>query len=772
MLLGFRSLLLGVCALLLVSGCGSSSYSSSSGPINSTSGGSTGGTGGGPTGNPIGGGSGPTGSNNSVVATPSATAVSVVVGAQQAVSITFTSSDGNAISGFGISGSLGTSLPAGWSGPTGLTCASVSTGSGCVLNLTYAPTAVGSGTVTVKYVFVDNAGMPSTGGSVTIAYAATTHNNVVAAASPTGQIDAVVGGGNQPVTVNFTTDDGNGATNVTLTGDLSALPSGWSSTATSLSCAIVSTGNGCQLHLTYTPTAVAVGTLILNYAYTDDAGTAKTGSLNVAYAATSNDNVVATAAPTGQINAVAGMGTQAVSVTFMTDDGQPATALQLTSSLASLPPGWSSTATSFSCSGLSSGGGCQLPLTYAPTAAGSGMLSLNYAYKNDAGVAKTGSLNIAYRATTHDSIVGTSSQSPLAVITSSSTAVNVVFTTDDGNLASNLAVTSGLGSALPSGWTSTSSSFTCSAVTTGTGCELSLTYAPAAVGSGAVSLTYSYNDDSGTPKTGSVSIPYTAKSPPHLYVTQLGGPSLSYCVFNVNGTISSCAQTAVGITAPTGVVFYGSNFAYVADYNTNNAVYLCNVGLDGTLSGCAPNGANFQTPYQLAISGNTLYATNLTGGVTTCAINGDGTLSTCTQSPGTAAGVAASSGYAYIGVDSTTVDVCAIGLSGSLSGCTATGGFFEPDGISLSGGYAYIANQINGTVSVCSLNAGSLSGCMASLVGGQPTDVVISGGQAYFDDASSGNIDVCSIIAGGALANCMVANIGISFNFGIQIAIH
>jgi hypothetical protein len=54
----------------------------------------------------------------------------------------------------------------------------------------------------------------------------------------------------------------------------------------------------------------------------------------------------------------------------------------------------------------------------------------------------------------------------------------------------------------------------------------------------------------------------------------------------------------------------------------------------------------------------------------------------------------------------------------------------------------------------------------------QPTDVVISGGQAYFDDASSGNIDVCSIIAGGALANCMVANTGISFNFGIQIAIH
>jgi hypothetical protein len=219
--------------------------------------------------------------------------------------------------------------------------------------------------------------------------------------------------------------------------------------------------------------------------------------------------VVATASPTGQINAVVGGGTQAVSVTFTTDDGQPATALQLTSSLSALPAGWSSTATSFTCSSLSSGNGCQLPLTYAPTAAGGGTLTLSYAYQNDAGVAKTGSLNIAYRATTNDNVVGTPSPNPVAVITGSSTPVNVTFTTDDGNLASNLSVTSGLAS-LPSGWSSTSSNFACSNVSTGTGCQLSLTYAPTAVGSGTVSLTYSYNNDSGTVKSGSVSIPYTA----------------------------------------------------------------------------------------------------------------------------------------------------------------------------------------------------------------------------------------------------------------------
>ena len=43
--------------------------------------------------------------------------VSVAVGSSQTVSITFTSSDGRSITGFGVSGTLGL-LPAGWSGPT------------------------------------------------------------------------------------------------------------------------------------------------------------------------------------------------------------------------------------------------------------------------------------------------------------------------------------------------------------------------------------------------------------------------------------------------------------------------------------------------------------------------------------------------------------------------------------------------------------------------------------------------------------------------------
>ena len=207
--------------------------------------------------------------------------------------------------------------------------------------------------------------------------------------------------------------------------------------------------------MTYAPTALTSGTLTLRYAYTDSAGAAQTGLLNLPYAATTNDNVVATPAPSGQINAVVGMGSQMVSVTFTTDDGRPATALQLTSSLATLPAGWSSTGSSFACAGLGSGSGCQLVLTYAPPAAAAGTLMLGYAYKNNAGEPKTGSINIPYRATTNDNVVGTASQNPLLVVSGTSTVITVTFTTDDGNLASGLSVTSGLAT-LPTGWSSTS----------------------------------------------------------------------------------------------------------------------------------------------------------------------------------------------------------------------------------------------------------------------------------------------------------------------------
>jgi hypothetical protein len=76
-----------------------------------------------------------------------------------------------------------------------------------------------------------------------------------------------------------------------------------------------------------------------------------------------------------------------------------------------------------------------------------------------------------------------------------------------------LSVTSGL-SPLPAGWGSGSSTFTCSSITTGTGCQISLSYAPTAADSGSLTLAFGYTNNSGVAKTGNVVISYTATVPP------------------------------------------------------------------------------------------------------------------------------------------------------------------------------------------------------------------------------------------------------------------
>jgi hypothetical protein len=766
---------------MLLSGCwGVSSSGSSSGTVSVAGGG----TGGGGTIGTGGGGGGITGTDNSVVATSSvAGSVSVVVGASQTISVTFNSSDGRAILGFAISD---TTLPAGWSGQSFFGCASVSTGNGCVLNLTFSPAAVGSGTLTLNCVFVDNAGEARTPAvCLTIPYVATPYNNVLGTTSPSGQINAVIGAGSQSVSVNFTTDDGNPATNFILTSSLTTLPSGWTSAAAGLSCAIVSTGNGCQLVLAYAPITAGSGTLTLGYSYTDDSGAARTGALNIPYSTASSNTVVATASPSGQVTAVENTAGQAVAVTFTTDDGKPATGLKLTSNLTALPTGWSSTSKSFSCGSVSTGNGCQLHLTYAPTALTGGMLSLSYSYTDGAGAAQNGLLNIAYTATTNDSVVGTPAPSGQinAVVGSGSQVVAVTFTTNDGRPATALVLTTSL-AALPAGWSSTDTSFACSGVSTGTGCQLPLTYAPTAAGNGTLVLSYSYQNNADELKTGSVSIDYRATLP-HLYIADLTSTSplagsLYFCLVNGDGSLSNCAATGNGFVAPTGIAFYAADFAYVADYVANQ-VFVCIVGSDGSLSTCAATGSNFQNPLQLAINGNTLYATNNSaGGVTSCTIGGDGTLSNCVEGAGTGTtGIAVSSSFAYIGATATSVEICPIiSPSGSLSGtCASTGvspGFSDPDGISLAGGYAYIASleNGNGAVDVCAVNSdGSLSGCTPSPMATQPVDVAINGSNAYVDDVT-GNINLCTVGA-GALTGCAPASGGSGFGPGMfQIAVH
>ena len=500
---------------MLISGCKFGGMTGSgTESIDTTSGtGTTGNNGG--TGTGGGGGLGttvkpPPRTGNAVIATPSVEgAVSVAVGFNQTISIAFTSDDGHAVTGFAISD---TTLPESWSGPDAFTCTSAGSGNECVLNLTYAPSAAESGTLTLNYIYVDSAGIRQTpGGSLSIPYVATAFNNVVASISPIGQINTRVGTGSQSVLVTFTTDDGDVATGFAVTSDLNALPANWSSPAPAPSCDIVSSGSGCQLLLNYAPQVAADGKLTLNFSYLDNAGMARSGAFNIPYSTTSSSGVVATVSPTGQITAVQSGGGQAVTITFNTDDGNTATGLYVYSNLAALPPGWSSASTRFNCGSVSTGNGCQLRLNYAPSALTSGTFTLNYLYDDRGGVFKTGSVNVGYAATTDNNVAGLTSPSGQinAIVGAGSQSTSVTFTTDDGRPATALQVTSDL-SALPAGWSSAQSSFTCSGVDTGSDCQLTLTYAPAAADSGTMKLTYSYQNNAGKTKTGAVNIAYRA----------------------------------------------------------------------------------------------------------------------------------------------------------------------------------------------------------------------------------------------------------------------
>jgi hypothetical protein len=508
-----RILSLSLVALLVTAcnGAGESGFSSGPGNIADTKPTGGGGADTGP-GGFSGAAGGPGGTKNTVIPTTSVPGtVCVTAGASQTVSVTFTSSDGRPIRGLGITS---TTLPAHWSGTDNYSCTLVGAGSSCVLNLTYSPTVVESGSLTVTYVYINNANQPITpGGTVTIAYDATAapNNNVVATSAPTGQIISSLGSSAQAVAVNFTTDDGNAGTNLALTTDLGSLPAGWSGKSPGFSCAIVSSGNGCQLVLSYLPKSAATGTLSLDYSYSDSMGTARTGTLNVPYSTTTNGTIVATASPMGQVNAVAKTGNQAVNVAFTTDDGRVARNLQVLSDLTALPAGWSSSASKFTCDSVSSRNGCQLTLNYAPGAIASGTLSLNYGYLDAGGTYNVGSFNIPYAATTNDNVVGTPAPSGEidAIVGSTSPTVVVTFATDDGRPATALEVTSTL-TALPAGWSSTDNSFTCSGVNGGTTCQLPLTYTPTGADSGALALAYQYVNDAGQTKTGTVNIPYRA----------------------------------------------------------------------------------------------------------------------------------------------------------------------------------------------------------------------------------------------------------------------
>jgi 6-phosphogluconolactonase (cycloisomerase 2 family) len=703
----------------------------------------------------------------------------IVGGGTQSVAVNFTTDDGAPAGELSLTTDL-TALPAGWSAATGdFSCATVGAGNGCRLALTYAPTAAASGTLSLNYSYKDNSGTPKTG-TVDFSYASTVHNNVAAAVSPSGEV-AVVTGGTQTVGITLTTDDGNPASALTFTTALSSLPAYWSSTSSGFSCATVSTGNGCHLTLTFAPSAVAAGTVTLNYAYKDNSGAAKTGTVTIPYASTSHNNASVAVSPAGQVAVVTG-GSQPVNLTFTSDDGNPITALSVTSGLTSLPAGWSAASPSFSCGSASTGSACRLALTFAPQSVGSGSVMLNYAYHDNSGTAKTGSVSVPYTATVHDNVgAAVSPSGTVSVSVVGSQAVTLTFTTDDGNIASALSVTTDLTS-LPAGWTSASNSFSCSAVSTGSACRLSLTFAPTSVGSGTLGVNFSYDDNAGMAKTGSASIDYAAIPQRYLYAANYVANTVSVCPIKGDGSLDTCQLAGTGFSAPTGIKVAG-NLLYVANFSAS--VDVCTIASDATLSSCQSTGSGFQNPIGIAINGaGTLaYVSNYGAShPSVCTIDVNGLLNNCISTGlGTAMSwdiaLSGDGSYAYVsdpaGAD---IDACTVALDGTFSACTGNAASLEPFGIAVRGAYLYQTNLGPGSVGVCPLNSdGSIGTCATAADSSagiaSPIFLTFAGSLAYVSNYYSNSISICPVNNDGTFGTCTVAT-DPSFDLVWGVAVH
>jgi len=736
----------------------------------------------------------PTTTNNTVVATPSpAGPIAVVTGGTSTVGITFTTDDDRTATNLSITSGL-SALPTGWSGPATFTCASVSTGSGCMLNVTYAPAAIGGGTLQLSYGYTNNAGTAKTG-SISISYSTTTQNHVIATPTPAGQIVGVIGGAGQTVKVNFTTDDTNPASNLAVTpANLTSLPAGWTGPKT-FTCTTVSTGNGCELSLTYAPTQAGGGTLTLNFGYTNNSGVASTGVVHITYTSSGDNTVIATQSPSGTVNAVVGAGSQAVTVTFNSSDSNPVSNVKITGGLGgalppALPAGWTGPA-AFSCASAgNTGNGCQLSLAYNPGAVANSSLQLNYSFVAHSGTTKTSSLTILFVATTHNTVSATQLPNGTigAVVNFGSVPVTLTFATNDGNPATALTVTSGLSTlaaAFP-GW-SGPASFSCPSVNAGTPCQLALTYQPTVNGSGSVALGYSYNDDSGTPQTGTASIAY-ASIPGFLYLTDFVGDVVRCAVSGVDGSLSSCGNAATGFSAPgapTGIAFSG-NWVYVTPGAAATDVDVCAVNTDGTLGACTlAKTFAASSPNALAVSGGYLYVSDAANqNVYNCTINSTtGSLSACVTSPigswiNTLASIAVTATNAYmvdyIGEQLTTCTVSA--LDGSLSACTHqtlvltdalnTLGSTTPRSAYVYGGNLYVGTNAgtlilpitSGTVTVtypCSTTVGT--SCTIDYAPAQSAvyGFAFHNGYAYASGfGGGGGIGICTIEASGIVDKC------------------
>jgi hypothetical protein len=474
-----------------------------------------------------------------------------------------------------------------------------------------------------------------------------------------------------------------------------------------------------------------------------------------------------------------------VTVAFGVPDGGSAIALTITTGLSTLPSGWSAASPSFSCASVNAQNPCDLTLTYDPSTAGtSGTLTLGFTYVDSQGRQQQGSVGISYSSAAANSVMtSVAPTGPVQGVVGSTSAVSVTFASSDGTPDGNVALVTDPGS-LPSGWSVQGSALPCATVTGTGGCQLQLAYAPtAAAASSTLTLAFSYTDDSGAARTGSVAIAYSAVPPASVIAaatpvsansTFIGSTAALNVVFTATGGAATNLQitstlptgwTLAGGTLPCAQVGSGNACEATLNYAPVSAISATTLTLQYAYTDNVgePRTGQINVPYSAVP--HLAYITNLSSNsVTQCTLSVTGALGNCTQATSPVisapAGIALNGTQAYVSELNGTIAVCNTGSAG-LSGCiSAPVGGDESETVAFDGNVAFISNQGTSTVETCTVAAnGTLNGCTTATnvtpFLNAPSELAFQGTNLYIPNANSPDITVCPVAAGviGPCAN-------------------
>jgi len=570
--------------------------------------------------------------------------------------------------------------------------------------------------------------------------------NAVSVSTPVdGEILAYVG---VPSTISlvFRASEGS-ASGLVLS--LPAIPD-WRAANDTLHCADVDTAGTCQLQLIYTPTAPAASSSVrLAYVYIDSTGASRAGATTLVYRVLPANTIISSRQPAGALGGIVGR-SAAVTLDFATSDGEPAASLRVSSSLTALPAGWNSDRKEFACASVGRGLPCRLMLSYSPMApAGASGFDLAYSYLDSSGASRSGTARLDYSAIVPGSVTASLDASgPLLAKPGARKEVTVRFVAANGGSASALRLDADPGNA--SGWSIKPGWQGCATVQGSDSCSLTLVFAPTLVfGPRTLSLPYTYLDNIGETRSGSVEIDYASR----LYEAYIadyredaaGGVRL--CTVAVDGRFFDCAAAAIDLPGQgrkISHVLARGRQAYIASLasGVTSSVFLCAIRADGGLAECRETGGLRTGVRRIVLRGASAYL-----------LTGDGKIlrQDVDVSTGEIRNCPASRGSCETGVAG--MPVTALGFAGSKAYISSPGGstsnlYVVQCSISPSGdldctGPAFYTSQSFFT-----------AGGLATLQGAKGATVYIVGEPYYALLDGSHGVIACSVLADDTIAGC------------------